>query len=331
MDQTIPVCKPIPIFSTAFAKISSYQIISEVREKGYFAFEGALNEAFVDQLLEEINFNQILMNTNDTGVVTSYDTKFLTHCLANSEKAYNLITSQNVLELCNVYFQEKFKLTNHRIYQTTRMQYMPWHTDNNKQKDKRLSSKHGMPGLLYLFYLSDVTKNPFQFVENSHKYSHQYDSENYLSNKLINNSYAKDIVTFKMKKGSLILCDTHGIHRAEPYRDKNYKRTTLLFQVDEVGNSNEGHGEKNLVNTEYLKNLTPELMDYLGFGFNRTYPAFPVTSISTLPINDIFRLQKQLVSKTVFSVFKNIVKTLLPGEVMVKAKRMQWKIKSSKN
>jgi hypothetical protein len=243
---------------------------------------------------------------------------------------YSVITSEKVLEICKLYFKDKYKLTNHRVYETSKDNYMPWHTDNNRQIGTKFSGKHSMSGLLFLFYLSDVTINAFQFIQNSHKHSHIHDNEIYLSNAFVDETYGKDIVTFRMKKGSFILCDTHGIHRAEPYSDKNYKRTTLLFQVDEVGVDNDGHGEKNLINTEYLKNLNPEMMDYLGFGFNRNYPAFPNTSIATLPLGDIVKVQKQLLSKTVSSVTKSLVKSVLPGEALVKAKRMRWQIKAKK-
>lgn len=316
------------MFNPNFNKIDSNYIIEEIRSKGYFAFENVLNEDLINQLLEKIDFDKILVNTNNAGVVSAQNIKYLTHCLAYSQEVYDIITDCKVLEICKNYFRQKFKLINHRVYQCSKHQYMPWHTDNNKQQGDNFSGKHVMPGLLFLFYLSDVTKNAFQFVENSHKYSVKFNNERYLENGFVQRCYANDIKTFKLKKGSLILCDTHGIHRAEPYEDRKYKRTTLLFQVDEVGEDNEGHGEENIINTEYLKNLTPELMDYLGFGFKRRYPAFPSTSIATLPLPDILKLQNQLISNAGVSITKNLIKTLLPEEALVKLKRVRWKIKS---
>lgn len=316
------------MFTLSFQNTSTSQIVNEIKTKGYFVFEQALTKQYVEDLLQEIDFHQILVNNNDVGVVLAYNQKFLTHCLANSKKAYDIITSQNVLDICNKYFDDSYKLTNHRIYQTSKMSHMPWHTDNNRQFGKQLVNKHNMPGLLFLFYLSDVTKNPFQYIKDSHQWSRKYSHEIYLSDSFIDNNYRENILTFLMKKGSLILCDIHGVHRAEPFQDKNYTRITLLFQVDQVGSDNVGHGEKNIVNTEYIDNLTPEIMDYLGFGFPRDYPAFPCTSVATMTPQDIWKIQKQLLPLTLQALVKSFATYLLPGNVKIHVKRLLWHLKS---
>jgi hypothetical protein len=205
---------------------------------------------------------------------------------------------------------------------------MPWHTDNNLQSGKQLSAKHDMSGLLFLFYLSDVTQNGFQIVKESHNWSCNYSHEIYLSDSFIENYHTQDILTFPMKKGSVVICDIHTLHRAEPFHDKDYARYTLLFQVDQVGSEYVGHGEKNLVNTEYLDNLTPELMDYLGFGFKRDYPAFPNSSISTMKISDILRLQRRLWFQTLKSLLKRLALAVIPGAMVINIKRFMWDLKS---
>ncbi|RUT07168.1 hypothetical protein DSM106972_024290 [Dulcicalothrix desertica PCC 7102] len=321
------------MFDSNFINYNTDQIVNDLKIKGYFVFEQALNEEYVDELLREIDFEKLLVNTNDVGVVIASDIKFLTHCLANSKKAYDIITSRKVLDICKKYFNEDYKLTNHRVYKTTKKGHMPWHTDNNLQYEKQLSAKHNMPGLLFLFYLSDVTTNAFQLVKNSQTWSRQYQHEIYLSDSFIENNYSQDILTLPMKKGSVVICDIHTVHRAEPFKDKDYTRYTLLFQVDQVGSEYVGHGEKNLVNTEYLDNLTPELIDYLGFGFKRDYPAFPNSSIATMKISEFWNLQKHLLFQTFQTLSKNLAITLLPGGVIINIKRIMWNIKSirSKN
>lgn len=316
------------MFDLAFINFSTSQIVNDLKSKGYFAFEQALTAQDIEELLQEVDFNQILLNINDVGVVTAQNIKFLTHCLASSKKAYDIITSRKVLDICQEYFNDSYKLTNHRVYQTSKISHMPWHTDNNLQVGKELSKKHNMPGLLFLFYLSDVTKNAFQYIKDSHKWSQKYNNEIYLSDSFIDSNYSQDILTLPMHKGSLILCDIHGIHRAEPFQDKSYNRTTLLFQVDQVGSEYVGHGEKNIVNTEFLDNLTPEVMDYLGFGFKRDYPAFPSTSIATMTPQDILKLQRNLLPQMLEAFSKSLVKSLLPGELIINAKRIMWDFKS---
>jgi Phytanoyl-CoA dioxygenase (PhyH) len=319
------------MFDLNFTEYNTAEIVNEIKTKGYFVFEQALGEQYVDELLQEVDFDRILINTNDVGVVIASEIKFLTHCLANSKKAYDIITSGKVLDICKEYFTDNYKLTNHRVYKTTKRGHMPWHTDNNLQSGKQLSAKHSMPGLLFLFYLSDVSTNAFQLVKNSHTWSREHQHEIYLSDSFIENNYDQDVLTLPMKKGSVVVCDIHTVHRAEPFKDENYTRYTLLFQVDQVGNEYVGHGEKNLVNTEYLDNLTPEVMDYLGFGFRRDYPAFPNSSIATMKLPEVWQVQKQLVLQTFQALSKKLAIKLLPGGVIVNAKRMIWNFKSNRS
>jgi hypothetical protein len=319
------------MFDFNFVNYDTTGIVNDIKTKGYFVFEQALNEHYVDELLKEIDFDRILVNTNDVGVVIASEIKFLTHCLANSKKAYDVITSRKILDICKEYFTDDYKLTNHRVYKTTKRSHMPWHTDNNLQSGKQLSAKHNMPGLLFLIYLSDVTNNAFQLVKNSHNWSHDYQHEIYLSDSFIENNYSQDILSLPMKKGSIVVCDIHTVHRAEPFHDEDYTRYTLLFQVDQVGSEYVGHGEKNLVNTEYLDNVTPELMEYLGFGFKRDYPAFPNSSIATMKLPEVWQVQKQLLSQTFQALSKKLAIKLLPGGVIVNAKRMIWNFKSNRS
>lgn len=316
------------MFNSDFNDISTSQIVQELKTKGYFAFEQALTQTYIEELLQQIDFNQVLVNSNNVGVVLAKNIKFLTHCLANSKKTYDVITSRKVLDICKGYFDDDYKLTNHRVYQTSHFSHMPWHTDNNRQIGKKLDSKHNMPGLLFLFYLSDVDRNAFQYIKDSHTWSEKYSHEVYLSDRFIENNHHKDIISFPMRKGSIIVCSTHGVHRAEPFKDKNYGRTSLLFQVDEVGSDNIGHGEKNLINTEFIDNASQEIMDYLGFGFRRDYPAFPNSSITTMTPQDLLKLQRQLFLKTTQALLKSFITTMLPGEAVINAKRMIWRFKS---
>ncbi|BDA71468.1 hypothetical protein RIVM261_003620 [Rivularia sp. IAM M-261] len=319
------------MFNLNFISASTSEIVNDLKTKGYFVFEQALTEQYVDELLQEIDFEQILVNTNDVGVVIASDIKFLTHCLANSKKAYDVITSRKVLDICKGYFTDSYKLTNHRVYKTSKKGHMPWHTDNNLQSGKQLSAKHNMQGLLFLFYLSDVTTNAFQLVKKSQNWSRDYQHEIYLSDSFIESNYSQDVLTLPMKKGSVIVCDIHAVHRAEPFKDEDYTRYTLLFQVDQVGSEYVGHGEKNLVNTEYLDNVTSELMDYLGFGFKRNYPAFPNSSIATMKLPDVWKLQKRLLSQTFQALSKKLAINLLPGGIVVNVKRMIWNLNSNRS
>ncbi|MFW6296538.1 MAG: phytanoyl-CoA dioxygenase [Halothece sp.] len=316
------------MYNDSFQRLSADSIAKSVKSDGFFLSENALSSDYIDSLLQEVNFNQMLVNTNDVGTVLAHHQRFLTHCLAKSKAIYNIVTSPQILAICKAYFDDVYKLTNHRIYQTRYISHMPWHTDNNRQIGNQLTSKHSMPGLLFLFYLSDVTQNPFQLVENSQHWSHNYD-EIYFNDEFIQRNYGNQILTFPLSKGTLMICNIHTVHRAKPFCDRNYTRTTLLFQVDQVGSHNLGHGEKNLINTEFIDQLTPELMTYLGFGFRTDYPAFPDSSVATMALEDIVTLQKHLFSQIGKAVFKQMAKAILPEEVIIKAKRVAWHLRSN--
>jgi hypothetical protein len=312
------------MFTNNFLEVPTLEIVDEVRREGYFYTEIALPEATVDQLLAEVNFDEILVNANTVGTVTSGNQRFLTHCLATSKKAYDIITSQKVLDICNAYFTERYQLTNHRFCQTRHGFHMPWHTDNNLQLGRNLSGKHSMPGLLFLFYLSEENYSPFQYLKGSHVWSHQHDDEIYLSDEWVNTHHSDAIVNIAMVKGGLLICDTHGIHRAAPFKTRHHRRNIMLFQVDQVGDGYLGHGEQNLVNTEFIDSTSPELFSYLGFGVKRDYPAFPNSSVATMTPQDILRMQQQILPLVLKASFKQLMKTLVPGPVMVHLKRQIW-------
>ena len=74
-----------------------------------------------------------------------------------------------------------------------------------------------------------------------------------------------------------------------------------------------------------LKNLTPEISDYLGFGFKRDYPAFPNTSIATMTTSDILKMQKQLFIKSFGAIGQNIVRSVLPASMFTSLKRLRYR------
>jgi Phytanoyl-CoA dioxygenase (PhyH) len=319
-----------PTHLASFKDISTPEVVNSIREQGFYFCENFLSDEYVDHLLGEVDFDHILINHNDVGVVTAGSQKFLTHCLAKSKKAYDLVTAPKVLEICNSYFTERYRLTNHRFCQTRGGFHMPWHTDNNLQVGSRLAGKHAMPGLLFLVYLSDQNRSPFQYIKDSHNWSQKYDHEIYLSDRWVDTHYQDEVLSFEMTKGSLIVCDTHGIHRAAPFVDRQHIRNILLFQVDQVGDRYVGHGEQNLIDTEFIDNLSPEVFDYLGFGVKRDYPAFPNSSVATMPIQELLNLQKRLLPLTVKAFAKNLVKALVPGSMMVEVKRAIWNLRQQR-
>ena len=71
------------MFNLEFTYLDAEEIIYNVKNKGFFVCEQALNKQYIEELLQEINFDRILVNHNDVGAVIATDVRFLTHCLAS--------------------------------------------------------------------------------------------------------------------------------------------------------------------------------------------------------------------------------------------------------
>ena len=67
----------------------------------------------------------------------------------------------------------------------------------------------------------------------------------------VEKNYKNEIVGFKKQKGTIVIYNTHGVHRAKPSKDKKLVRKSLFFQVDKELE----HSEPILVKTEYMNNF----------------------------------------------------------------------------
>ena len=77
------------------------------------------------------------------------------------------------------------------------------------------------------------------------KFSNKFDSPE-ITNEFIDKNYSKLIKSFKLPKGSLLIYDATGIHRAKPFKNNKYVRKSLYFQVDAY----DENSEKILLNTK---------------------------------------------------------------------------------
>src|SRR5262249_15637326 len=98
----------------------------------------------------------------------------------------------------------------------------------------------------------------------------------------------EDILSFKGPRGTLVIYDSYGIHRAKPVKRDNFARKSVLFQVDGALEAS----EPLLVNPEYLDNLDDRIQRYLGFGRPSGICLYPQTDLSTMPLsrqNEVFQ------------------------------------------
>jgi len=227
-----------------------------------------------EKLLEELNEKKDLITGLE--IWNERETQYyFINLLAQSNVFYNFCTSKLVLNICKNYLGENFRLKALRYYETMSGHNMKWHTDNKIEKKKL-----NIPGLIFIIYISDVNVGEFQYIEGSHK-SSGIDKYSEYSEQFINEKYSNLIKTFSMPKGSLIIYDSYGIHRAKPFKNSNFVRKSIFFQVD----SNVENSEKIIVNTNFLKDVSDDIRMYLGFGKKSDYFVYPDTNLNRLPIS----------------------------------------------
>ncbi|PIS12102.1 MAG: hypothetical protein COT73_00445 [Bdellovibrio sp. CG10_big_fil_rev_8_21_14_0_10_47_8] len=263
------------IFRPSFLSIDSQTIADELNRNGYFSFERAVTDEFVQAVEQSVAQNRTGLNSNWAHGVNMGRQYYLTHMLAVSKAFVDYVCHDKVLQISKCILGPKFRLKAMRYYETMGGHHMQWHTDN--KTDKAIAD---IPGIIFIVYLNDVHDGEFQYIAGSHEFSGQKAYSDY-SDEEIRENYQERVVSFKKPKGTIIIYNTYGIHRAKPVKDPNYLRKSLFFQVDnEVKNA-----EPILLNPSLLSNLTKEIEQYLGFGLPAEYEIFPNTDLRHHPLN----------------------------------------------
>lgn len=263
------------IFSSSFSKLDSNIIISDLKQKGFFCFEKALSDEFVNAIKNSVEKNREGLNKNWAHGILLERQFFFTHMLAISKEFLDYVCHAKTMQICRGILGDLFRLKAMRYYETQGGHHMQWHTDN--KTDKNIAD---IPGLIFIVYLTDVEDGEFQYVSGSHEWSGQKAYSDY-SDEEIESKYKDKIISFKKPKGSIVIYNTYGIHRAKPVKDKSYLRKSLFFQVDnEIKNA-----EPILLNPSYCVNLSPEMQAYLGFGLNADYEIFPNSDLKHHPLS----------------------------------------------
>ncbi|WP_440613925.1 phytanoyl-CoA dioxygenase family protein [Candidatus Pelagibacter sp. HIMB1748] len=263
------------IFNLEFEKINIENIINNLNKKGYFSFNNAVNLDTLNSIENETSKSKLNLNVNKISGVYNENQFFLTNVLAQSKTCYNYITSNLVTDISEKFLGEKFKISSLRYYETYGNHYMQWHTDNKSGTEFRQDL-----GIIFILYISDVYDGQFQYIEGSHNWS-EFEGKNNYNDEFIEKNYKEKIIDFKGPRGTLIIYNTRGIHRAKIVKDKNFIRKSLFFQV---GNNLKG-GAPIIINASYLKNINDKLKMFLGFGEDNNNIIYPKTSLNTLPLN----------------------------------------------
>ena len=292
----------LEFFTEKFLNLDIDTIILQLKKNGYFAFSQAITESTISQIYQDATKQKLNMNNNDIRGVYNEKQYFFTNLLAVSKKFYDFVTSELVLNICKNYLGNSFRLKALRYYETYGKHSMQWHTDN--KTDRKFSD---IPGLIFIFYISNVDDGHFQYIEGSHLWSGEKAYNNY-SDEFIQKNYKEKIKDFKFPSGSLIIYNTYGIHRAKPVLSKKFIRKSVFFQVDsEIENS-----EPIILNTQYIKTVNDELKMFLGFGKKSDYEVYPMTSLNSVPLKKIII---KVFMKYFLYRFLNKIKTFIPTKI----------------
>jgi len=301
-------------FSKQLRQNTIENILSSIKENGYAVVDNFIDPDIAYKIRSETPYPEATININCLGPSIHGDTQFFTNIIAHSQEVHDVITSSFVIDLCTGYLGNNFLLINNRI-QTTRSKIaMPWHTDNNRLEDGKLVGRHDLPGLQFVLYLAEVGQSPFQFIKGSEKWSLSFPNQYLLDADILEQHL--EIVEIYPSAGTLLILNTHVFHRAAPLKDDAYTRSILLFQVDSVSDRYPGHGEKLLIQPEFLEEITPEIQTLFGFGRKRAYPAFPETSLLTLKVRHLLILQSQVFKALPMIFFKKVLKAVLPPSIV---------------
>lgn len=271
------------VFTENFLKTETSEIADQIKKIGYFKYEFALTEEFISNVKKDVKNAGLGLNNNKvSGVYFTHGSQFfLTHMLAASKNFYNYCTNSRVINFCKEIFGDQFRLKALRYYENFGGQHMMWHTDNRLYENNKKGETHSTsPGIIFLAYMNDVEDGEFQYIKGSHIWSGENTHHDYTVD-YIKKNYEKDIVGFKGKKGTILIYNSWGVHRAKPTNDINFVRKTLFFQVEKDVN----HSEPILLNSEFISEINDDIKMYLGFGKKATNNTYPSTDIFTMPLN----------------------------------------------
>ncbi|HWA70566.1 MAG TPA: phytanoyl-CoA dioxygenase family protein [Rhizomicrobium sp.] len=263
------------IFNESFLAVDTGEIANVIRTDGFFYLEKALSDEWIEKLLADEAANRFAVNKNWVSGVYAENQYYLTHMLACSRAFFDYAIDPHVFGVCDRILGDKYRLKAMRYYETYGRHHMQWHTDNKTDR----GFAH-IPGLIFIVYLADVTDGEFQYIRGSQNWSGEKAYSDY-TDAFIHENHGKDVVSFKAPKGTLLIYDTYGIHRAKPVNKSGFVRKSLFMQVDSKLDS----AEPLLLNPSFFHGAGQpgeKLLMYFGFGRDAEYDVFPVTSLQTL-------------------------------------------------
>ena len=255
------------------------ELIQKLNEDGYVDLSGLISSEMIDTINKKIALPMTQPHLNgQRGYIGCGCQRYLADTLSYGKEIIDVYTNDFLIELAETYAQDKVHLSNYRIYSTYPSEdfKMWWHLDNKIDTydfEKKVFVQTVVPddkGIIFLMYLSDVEDGGVQVVKGSHKWSSDYEREDFDH---MENEFSNDIVTFNNRpKGTFVAYDYGLIHRAKPYSGGKI-RTSMFGQLSP---SRMPTGEPILLNTRDLLGLTPKQQQVLNFGRKATTLNWPI-------------------------------------------------------
>ncbi|MBY0522076.1 MAG: hypothetical protein K2R98_01680 [Gemmataceae bacterium] len=151
------------LYSAAFRALAPESISAQLREKGFFTFEGAIDNELVNSIVAEATTRPLGFNQNDVAPVRYFRQMFFAHILASSPTVVRLLTDPFVLRICAAYLGNEFRLKCQRYYESGFGYQLGWHTDNKTVDNKKTNVK----GIVFIIYLTDTYDGELQVVSGS--------------------------------------------------------------------------------------------------------------------------------------------------------------------
>lgn len=263
----------LSVFTADFDKTTISKVARTVTADGYFFHPGALDEGFIALMLEQFGPNRAPINHNGLSTVCFGRQFFLNQVLGQSKAAYDLITSDRLLDIAEAILGKNIRLTAKRYYTTREGHQMQWHRDNKSAPNQTLP----LNGIIIIFYLTDVTEGAFQVVRGSDRLDLDRVDADFPADHVESN-YGDRIATLPGKKGACVIYKLQMIHRAKPFVGLDYDRSSLFISIV----AEPTVAEALLVNTSFLDNLNHRRRFFLGFGKRDVVPVFPHTDVTTM-------------------------------------------------
>ena len=277
---------------------SDKNTLKKLKDFGWILINNYATENDCDQIKESLTIkSEGLINSKLTTPVFLGKTIFNTTILAESEKAFQLVTNKFIRKTSYDFLENQPLLKCVRSYRIIRGEKrFRWHADNKSPIDSKVDKSKG---LVFIIYLEDDDFGSFALAENSHNTSNSAtaslkDVENWKKNNLIKNIIAK--------KGDLLIFSQDIFHK-HILEERMKSFDAIWFQIV---SEKYATTEKLFIDPSFLYEDF-NLLKFLGINHQQKINyANPRTSYGELPLIETIKLIIKLTFSLLLKIPRNI-------------------------